>query len=330
MTAIIRALTRPLAPVVLSFVAVASASGQTIDIGPAPGRMIDVSGRQMHFLCSGSGSPTVILEAGASSFAIDWSLVQPAIAKTTRVCSYDRAGFGWSGSRPEVDTPARVVLDLHAALRATGEKPPFVLVGASFGAMYVRLYQLDHPDEVAGLVFVDPATEDRLFTMFRGQAVTIAEMSVEDLRSTLPTSGTFPVRQRSPQSGTPFDKLPADLYQLRLKLDQRLIASAGSSVSAEVVRETQLGSHAAFARLLQSRAKLDAPIRNRPVVVLTRSLDMSNGLAENHAGLAALSTNSRHTVVPNAGHEIHLFAPAAVIKAIEDVVTASRTSSRLQ
>jgi pimeloyl-ACP methyl ester carboxylesterase len=311
-------------------VAAVTTAGQTIDIGPAPGRMIDVGGRQLHFICSGTVSPTVVLEAGASSFAIDWSLVQPEIAKATRVCSYDRAGFGWSSPRGEVDTPARVVTDLHAALRTSGEKPPFVLVGASFGAMYVRLYQLDYPEEVVGLVFVDPATEDRLFTMVRGKAVTIAELSAEELQSTLPSSGSVPVRSRSPQTGAPFDRLPPELYQLRIKLDQRLISAAGSSVTAEIVRESQEGSRAAFARLLQSRSNENAPIRHRPVVVLTRGMEMTTGLAENHAGLARLSTNSRHTIIPNAGHEIHLFDPSAVIRAIQDVVTASRIGSRLQ
>src|SRR5947208_16307807 len=105
-------------------------------IGPPPGRLIDLGGRKLHLYCTGSGSPTVVLEAGASAFAIDWSLVQPEIARTNHVCSYDRAGFGWSDPRVEVDTPARVVFYLHAGLAAAGEKPPYVLVRAHFGGIY--------------------------------------------------------------------------------------------------------------------------------------------------------------------------------------------------
>jgi pimeloyl-ACP methyl ester carboxylesterase len=116
---------------------------QQADIGSPPGRLIDVGGRRLHLNCSGSGSPTVVLEAGASSFAIDWSLVQPDIARTQRVCSYDRASSGWSDARPDVETPIKIVVDLNTALAAAGEKPPFVLVGASAGGLYVRLYQLD-------------------------------------------------------------------------------------------------------------------------------------------------------------------------------------------
>jgi len=313
----------------VSLVSGALTMGQLPDIGAPPGRLIDVGGRTLHFTCAGAGAPTVILEAGASSFALDWSLVQPAIAKTHRVCSYDRAGHGWSDARGSVDTPERVVADLHAALAAAGEKPPYLVVGASFGALYVRLYQLDHPDDVVGLVLVDPATEDRLFTYYQGKAVAIGTLTADQLKTTLPVSGAFPNRTRPVQTGVPFDLLPAELYQLRLKLDRRLIASAPAEVSAEVIRESSEGGRAAFARLLESRTKSDAPIRKRPVIVLTRSQDMGDGLAENHAGVARLSTNSRHTVVPKSGHEIHLFAPAVVIQAIQDVSAASRDNSPL-
>ena len=141
--------------VCLALLASATLAAQSIDIGPAPGRLIDVGGRKLHFNCTGPAErtgPTVILEAGASSFAIDWALVQPEIARTYRVCSYDRAGSGWSDPRPDVETPARVVVDLHTLLGAAGEKPPYVMVGASAGGLYVRLYELDYPSEVIGLV----------------------------------------------------------------------------------------------------------------------------------------------------------------------------------
>ena len=199
-----------------TLVAGVSVAAQQIDIGPPPGRLVDVGGRRLHVNCTGSGSPTVVLEAGASSFAIDWSLVQPEVARTQRVCSYDRAGSGWSDARQDVETPARVVADVHAALTAAGEKPPFVMVGASAGGIYVRMYQLEHPGNVLGLVLVDPASEDRLFTMFQQQAVPIGSLTAEQLRTTLPT-GSTPIPQRTPQTGPPFDRLPPDLYQLRVR-----------------------------------------------------------------------------------------------------------------
>ena len=307
----------------LALLVSARLAAQEIEIGPPPGRLVDIGGRALHFLCTGSGAPTIVLEAGASSFAIDWSLVQPEIARTHRVCSYDRAGSGWSDPRTDVETPRRIVADLHAALAASGEKPPYVLVGASAGGLYVRTYQLEYPAEVIGLVFVDPATEDRLFTMYQQRAVLIGSLTAEQLSSTLPTT-SIPIPSRKPQTGTPFDRLPADLYQLRIRIDQRLIASMPPSVSAEIVRESSEGQRAGLARLLESRGRADNPLRNIPMIVLTRGQNAGQGLAETHAGLARLSTNSRHEVVSTAGHEIHLFTPSAVIQAIEEVVVAAR------
>ena len=305
-----------------------SARGQS-DISAPPGRLVEVNGRKLHIHCTGNGSPTVILEAGASAFAIDWSLVQPDIARTNRVCSYDRAGHGWSDARGVMDTPARITRDLQDLLAATGEKPPFLMVGASFGGIYVRLYQLEHPDQVNGFVLIDPTTEDRLFTMIKGQAIAIAELTADQLRTTMPASGSFPMPKRSPQKGAPFDRLPAELYQLRIKFDQRLIDSAGTTISAEQIRESSEGQREALARLLTSRKAEKNPFNEVPVVVLTRGRDMSDGLAENHAGLAKLARNSRHTVVADSGHEVHLFTPAAVIQAIQDVSTAIRQRSQL-
>jgi pimeloyl-ACP methyl ester carboxylesterase len=127
-----------------------------------------------------------VLEAGASAFAIDWPLVQPEIAKLTRVCSYDRAGYGWSDEGP-VATAARIVAALHALLSRLGDKPPYVMVGASAGGLYVRTYDYTYPGEVAGFVLVDPAHEDRLFTFFKGEAVAIASLTAEQLRTTRPS-----------------------------------------------------------------------------------------------------------------------------------------------
>jgi pimeloyl-ACP methyl ester carboxylesterase len=113
----------------------------------------------------------VILEAGASSFASDWTSVQQQVARTNPVGSYDRAGSGGSEPRQNVETPASVVEDLHSLLHAAGLKPPNVLVGASMGGIYIRLYQLQYPDEVLCMVLVDPASENRMFTMVNGKGV---------------------------------------------------------------------------------------------------------------------------------------------------------------
>ena len=306
---------------------VSDLSAQQPDPGPPPGWLIDVGGRRLHLLCGGAGSPTIVLEAGASSFAIDWTLVQQELATSNRVCSYDRAGSGWS------DPPARgssvpVSLDLHNLLRAAGEPAPYVMVGASLGGIYVRHYQADYPEEVVGLVLVDPASEDRLFTMFNGQVVEIASLTAEQVRSTLPTAPVA-VPKRRPQQGAPFDRLPEALYQIRLKLDQRLIASVPDTVSPEAIARFREIERANLARLRELRLKTERPLAGLPLVVLTRGTDQGDGLVESHQRLAALSSNSRHVVATGAGHEIHLFAPELVVRAIRDVVQAGRTDGKL-
>src|SRR5262245_11661060 len=127
------------------------------DQHPPPGRMIDIGGRKLHLNCSGKGSPTIILVAGGGAFSIDWALVQPRVAATTRVCSYDRAGLAWSDSGPADETVEQTINDLHVLLRAAKEKGPYVLVGASIGGIFIQAYQHAFPKEVAGLVFTNSA-----------------------------------------------------------------------------------------------------------------------------------------------------------------------------
>ena len=105
---------------------------QAAELPSPPGKLIDIGGSRLHVLCSGQGAPTIILEAGASSFAIDWTLVQREVEKTNRVCSYDRAGFGWSDSSTAT-TRATDAKDLHTLLRVGGERPPYVMVGGVAG-----------------------------------------------------------------------------------------------------------------------------------------------------------------------------------------------------
>ena len=297
-------------------------AAQQPDLPPAPGKFVDIGGRRLHLICSGRGAPTVVLEAGASSFAIDWTLVQRELEKTTRVCSYDRAGMGWSDA-PNGSTPASTARDLHTLLNAAGEHAPHIMVGASRGGLLIREYLADYPDDVAGLVFVDPASEDRLFTMLNGEGVLIASLTPEQLRTTVPRQPVA-VPRRSPQTGAPFDKLPAELYKQRVALDMRLIASAPDTVTPEMIASAQERERALLARLLATRSATQHPFGDRPTVVLSRG-DESNAEREAvHAALARLSTSSRHSVIAGAGHEIHLFEPAAVIQAVTDVLREVR------
>jgi pimeloyl-ACP methyl ester carboxylesterase len=300
---------------------------QLPETGSPPGSLYDVGERRLHLMCRGSGTPTVVTENGASSFSIDWTLVQKEIARTTRVCAYDRAGSAWSDAATPA-TRASAAADLHKLLEVAGERGPFVLVGASLGGLLVRSYQADYPADVAGLVLVDPASEDRLWTTFGGEVVLIATLTADQSRSMMPT-GPVPVPKRKPQMGAPFDRLPAALYELRVALDRRLSASTPDTVSAVAVAEFRESERARLARLWSLRRANPRPLGELATIVLSRGTDVGAGLHETHAALAALSTNSRHTVVSGAGHEIHLFDPAAVVRAISDVITAVRTKRPL-
>jgi pimeloyl-ACP methyl ester carboxylesterase len=307
--------------------------GQVASVRPALGALIDIGQRRMHLYCTGSASPTVILESGASSFALDWALVQADVARTTRVCSYDRAGYAWSDPTQAGEAPQQVVRDLRTLLDAAHERPPFVLVGASMGGIYVRMFQLQYPSDVSGMVFIDPSHEDRLFVDVEGKTIPIWARTVEQVRASLPPRSAWPallarLSPRSPQTGSPFDRLPRDLYEARVEFEKRLIAS-GMAITYDQFVDTEVGRQSAFVALHEQAAAVPHPLGNRPVVVLTRSAGASQGLIDVHAALAMQSTNSRHTVVAGAGHEIHLYAPAAVIQAVKDVVEASRRSSSL-
>jgi len=126
---------------------------------PRPGRMVDVGGHQLHIYCLGEGSPTVVLEAPAEGMSATWGWVQPAVARSTRVCSYDRAGLGWS-DRSEVQDPAAVSGALHTLLIQAGETAPFIVAGHGLGAAFATLYASQFAGDTAALVLIDAPVDE--------------------------------------------------------------------------------------------------------------------------------------------------------------------------
>lgn len=122
---------------------------------PPPGKLIDVGGYRLHLQCMGHGTPTVILEGGVPEWSIHWQAVQPGIADFTRVCAYDRAGYGWSDVGPKPRTAGHIVQELHALLTNAGEQGPYVFAAHSFWGPAALLYQHTYPDDVAGLVLIE-------------------------------------------------------------------------------------------------------------------------------------------------------------------------------
>jgi pimeloyl-ACP methyl ester carboxylesterase len=135
-----------------------------------PGELLTVDGYQMHLDCVGEGSPTLVLEAGLGDDFLSWRRVQPELSKTTRVCSYDRAGYGWSAPRPGPRDTDHIARELHGLLTAARITGPIVLMGHSAGGLFIRKYAALYPDGIAGLIFVDASTPtqvERLPARFR-------------------------------------------------------------------------------------------------------------------------------------------------------------------
>jgi pimeloyl-ACP methyl ester carboxylesterase len=129
-----------------------------LSVHPAPGKIVSVGGHKMHIYCTGSGSPTIVLEAGGQNDSVIWRGVQPALSRTTRVCAYDRAGFGWSDAQPGPRDADHIAAELHQLLLQTGITGPVVLMGHSIGGIFLRDYVTHYPTNVVGIVFVDSST----------------------------------------------------------------------------------------------------------------------------------------------------------------------------
>ncbi len=152
----------------LSVLAVTVAAGATYEAiagaGDASayrptGRLVDVGGYDLHLDCRGRGAPAVVMDAGLGGSSLDWALVQPDLARTTQVCTYDRAGMGWSDPGPQPRSPAHLAEELNVLLHNAGVPGPYVLVGHSLAGKTIRMFASAHPDDEAGMVLGDARSE---------------------------------------------------------------------------------------------------------------------------------------------------------------------------
>jgi pimeloyl-ACP methyl ester carboxylesterase len=131
------------------------------EIATPPGQVVDIGTTKLHIHCTGSGSPAVVLESGFPGSSLDWVVVQPGVARFARVCSYDRAGFGWSEEGKVPRSSQQITEDLAALLSKADVKAPYALVGHSLGGLYIRAFARKFPERVAGMVLVDSTHEDQ-------------------------------------------------------------------------------------------------------------------------------------------------------------------------
>jgi pimeloyl-ACP methyl ester carboxylesterase len=305
-----------------------------IDVPPdaayvlAPGRLIDVGGHKLNLYCMGTGSPTVVMDAGLGFGAYAWALVQPSIATFTRVCSYDRAGYGFSEPGPYPRTSARIVQELRALLRTAGEAPPYVLVGWSFGGMNAKLFAETDRREMAGLVLVDSSHEDMMSVYppdwVAGQSQTESLLArcrdAAAAGSLTPASDLYP--KCSPFIASP--AFPPPLYQLLQPL-----MSKPTNYATQLSESHEL-FHASADEVRAARCDLET----LPMEVLHAAgtgtptaddLAFAPGYQRLMMATAALSRIGEYLLVSGAGHAIQLDRPSIVIDAVHHVVEDARS-----
>ena len=329
----------------LSFLFAANAQIDTASVPPfpPPGKMIDVGGWKLHINCTGQSRdslPTVILESGAGDFSVEWSLVQPEVSKFTKVCSYDRAGDGWSEWGPHPRTFHQIVYELHTLLMNAGLKPPFVFVGHSYGGWLVRLYALTYPREVVGMVLVETGGNDPLRMMPNGKLVHSSELVKGDTIPAVKTSGPLRLSDIPPgamdqiktglndasihANDPPRNKLPADAQRMRTwTLGQ--VGHVIAGVNPFDIEE--------LANLRSMQTKNKFPFGDMPLIVLARGLPEAEGPnakyeedehRKDQQALAALSSKGRLIIAEKSGHHIQLDQPELVIRSIREVVEAAQ------
>lgn len=298
---------------------------------PAPGRLIDVGGRQLHLNCQGPvviGQPTIVLEAGLGEPSLTWAGIQPTLAAAHRVCAYDRAGYGWSDPAPRPPSAGAAVGDLHLLLQAAGEPAPYVLVAHSLGGLYVRMFAQRYPEAVAGIVLLDPSHEEMISQLpedWQAHVHSSQAEGVEGLR--VPTLlAELGIIALAPQLAQADARLPAEarasVQALRGASDKGWRAlsnelAANEAILAEVraARITDLGD----LPLVVVRAGMAAPAAQPPglsAFAPTRDL-----MGE----LAAQSARGRLITLGDSGHYVHYDAPAQVVdlvRALLDEIVA--------
>lgn len=312
--------------------------GSTVDARryPPPGQMVNVGRHRLHICCTGEGSPTVVLDSGLPGSSLSWWFVQPEVAKFTHVCSYDRAGMGWSDAGPMPRTSQQIVEELHTLLTNGGIKGRYVLVGHSFGAFTMRLYASTYPEEVAGIVLVDPLHPSEWLHMTRGQerdhkravrlarySALLARLGIARLVASLVrvqalgiarflvfllTGGALKGADRML---APVERLPSELRPvLRVFWTQpKFFDVLASQVEALPESAAQVAATGAFGSL--------------PLVILSAS-DPSPTRIMDLDSVARLSSNGKHFVASKSGHWIQLDQPELVVEAIREVVQLTR------
>ncbi|MBD9356404.1 alpha/beta hydrolase [Methylomonas sp. EbA] len=282
---------------------------------PPPGQMIAVNGLNLHLYCLGSGSPTLILEAGLGENVLSWYPVHAKLAQTMRVCAYDRPGLGWSDPVDAAIQPEEVAENLKALLHNGGIAPPFVLIGHSRGGIYVRAFYHRFPEQTQGIVLVDSTHEQSPMHQYpyavwdyRKQALQIAIAEPLSRLGIVRLLGIVDADRRP-------SPLPAEILAAKTAIQNR--TDTAHAVVNEIAEMRQgldpatppPGSLGNLPLLVLTAGNLvDLAIVEREAARAGKDVEVDKALAEiqqaDQDDLARLSSHSRHIVVGNSGHFI--------------------------
>jgi pimeloyl-ACP methyl ester carboxylesterase len=298
---------------------------------PPPGELVDVGGAKFHIHCTGQGSPTVVMDAGLGDSSVTWDLVQPEVSKFTRVCSYDRAGYGWSGAPTEPRTTVNIVSELEKLLVAAHVPGPYVLVGHSFGGFNVRMFASRHRDQVAGMVLVDSSHPDQLNRFPpEGQPESILghykfgiwtmPFGVPRLLRWCHDDYTFPNQPEAWARIAP-EAIALDCRQLawrtvveeesQFRENGRAVAASGSLGSLPLI-------------VLSHDPEVGAGFSPANAVSVERAW------TEMQEELRGLSSRSKRIVAKRSGHYIEVYRPELVVQAIQEIVADRQGSAAFQ
>jgi pimeloyl-ACP methyl ester carboxylesterase len=281
---------------------------------PMPGELVDVGGYKIHIDCIGQGSPTVVFDSGLGDTYISWQKVQPQIAQFARVCSYDRAGLGYSDSSPYPRTSMKIAEELHTLLHNAGVPPPYVLVGHSMSGFDVRLYASLYRNEVAGMVLVDSSHPEQR------KRLPPAVLDIE---------ASWVRQQEFLEFTMPFG-IPRLLGFCDSDLEVRA-AECNFHSAREAVAELKSVSESA------AQTAATGPFDDLPLTVLSSDPDhprqdlpedlvkpTNDAWQQMQEELSHLSTKRTRVVAKGSGHYIQIDRPEVVIEAVHNIVDQAR------
>lgn len=303
-------------------------AGCSLGAQDEPGKRVSLGRYSLNIHCTGVGNPVVVIETGLGDFAFDWALVQERLEHTNRVCTYDRAGYASSDTGPMPRTFAQLNLELHELLQRTGEKPPYVLVGHSFGGAVVRNYAARYPDEVAGMVLAESITEHQPL-VFGGKPNLLKDSATgRSVPAPSLTNAIQPVQEKENSSQEPLPKIYSVLPVRLQQLHRQFATKAALDAAEGSQRDWSSEYYAEWDRHPQT-----ALLGSKPLIILTRAMpgfdpspnydvDRVDGQRlRAQTELLSLSSNSLQIVLP-MGHNLHLECPDEVAWAIRLVAVA--------